>query len=168
MHTANRFPAVRFAAVAVAAIGAVSLAAAQALPKEGRIDYVACWTGTSNPMAFSKTQSASTYEFIGSTRSNLPDSPFDKLSFRCVGMNTGFDGKTTSTTVCENVDKDGDKMLTQYVSSEGRLVRSTVAATGKFEGIGTEANVVALGPFPTIKPGTFQGCNHQTGSYRIK
>jgi len=25
-----------------------------------------------------------------------------------------------------------------------------------------------LGPFPMIKPGTFQGCNHQTGTYKLK
>jgi hypothetical protein len=168
MHTADRFPAIRIAAVAFVAATALPLAAAQGLPKEGRIDYVACWSGASNPMPFSKTQSAMTYEHTGTTRSNLPDSPFDKLSFRCIGMNTSFDGKTSVATVCEAVDKDGDKMLNHFVQSEGRLVRTTVAGTGKFEGISTEANVVSLGPFPPVKPGTFQNCNHQTGSYRIK
>jgi hypothetical protein len=30
-------------------------------------------------------------------------------------------------------------------------------------------NVVAMMPnFPTIKAGTFQGCNHQTGTYKLK
>lgn len=24
------------------------------------------------------------------------------------------------------------------------------------------------GPFPTIKPGTFQNCNRQTGTYKMK
>jgi hypothetical protein len=28
--------------------------------------------------------------------------------------------------------------------------------------------VEALGPFPAIKPGTFQGCNHQSGTYKLK
>jgi hypothetical protein len=153
--------------VASSAIGAAP-AAAQALPKEGRFDYIACWSGSSNPMAFSKTHSALTFEHTGSTRSNLPDSPFDKLSFRCLGMNSNFDGKAAGMTVCEAVDKDGDKMLNHFVLTEGRVVRSTVAGTGKFEGIGTEATVATLGPFPTVKPGTFQNCNHQTGTYRLK
>jgi hypothetical protein len=26
----------------------------------------------------------------------------------------------------------------------------------------------ALGPFPLIKPGTFQTCNRQTGTYKLK
>lgn len=141
---------------------------AQGLPKEGRFDYIACWSGTSNPMNFSKAQTAMTYEHTGSTRSNLPDSAFDKLSFRCMGMSTSFDGKASNVTVCEAVDKDGDKMLNHFALSEGRTVRSTVAGTGKFEGITTDATVTPLGPFPTIKPGTFQGCNHQVGSYRLK
>jgi hypothetical protein len=28
--------------------------------------------------------------------------------------------------------------------------------------------VHALGPFPAIKVGTFQDCNHQTGTYKLK
>jgi hypothetical protein len=158
------------AIVGVGAIACTGMAAAgaQALPKEGRFDYVACWSGTSNPMSFSKTLSAMTYEHTGSTRSNLPDSPFDKLSFRCLGMATSFDGKASNATVCEAVDKDGDKVLTHFVLSEGKTVRSTVGGTGKFEGITTEASVAPLGPFPTIKAGTFQSCNHQTGTYRFK
>lgn len=166
MGARNRFLMACIVVVA-GAIGAPT-AAAQALPKEGRFDYVACWSGSSNPMAFSKTLTAMTYEHTGSTRSNLPDSPFDKLSFRCLGMNSNFDGKAANMTVCEAVDKDGDKTLNHFVQSEGRVVRTTVAGTGKFEGMSTEASVVTLGPFPTVKPGMFQNCNHQTGTYRFK
>jgi hypothetical protein len=169
MPAAHRFHAVRVAVIGVSAFAGVSLASAQGLPKEGRFDYVACWSGVANPLAFSKTQTAMTYEHTGSTRSNLPDSPFDKLSFRCLGLNANFDGKTSAMTVCEAVDKDGDKMLNHFVQGEGgRLVRTTVAGTGKFAGISTEATVVSLGPLPTIKPGTFQNCNQQTGTYRFK
>lgn len=142
--------------------------AAQSLPKEGRFDYVACFSGTSNPMTFSKTQSAMLYEHTGSTRSNLPDSPFDKLSFRCLGMSSNLDGKVLNTTLCEVVDKDGDKMLNQFVLSEGRTVRNTLGGTGKWEGISTDSSLEALGPFPTVKPGTFQNCNRQFGTYRLK
>jgi hypothetical protein len=28
--------------------------------------------------------------------------------------------------------------------------------------------VEQLGPFPAIKDGTFQGCNHRTGTYKLK
>jgi hypothetical protein len=28
--------------------------------------------------------------------------------------------------------------------------------------------VQLMGPFPVIKPGTFQNCNRQTGTYKLK
>jgi hypothetical protein len=156
------------AGIVGALIVGVAPAAAQALPKEGRLDYVACWSGSANTMGFSKTLNALTYEHTGVTRSNLPNSPFDKLAFRCIGMGTNFDGKAGNATVCEAVDKDGDKMLNHFVLSEGRVARTTVAGTGKFEGIVIDATVTTLGPFPAAKPGTFQNCNHQVGTYRFK
>lgn len=168
MRVLCRCAATGFAGIAIAAASFAPPVAAQAMPKEGRFDYVACFSGTSNPIAFSKTQSGMTYEHTGSTRSNLPDSPFDKLSFRCLGMGTNLDGKAAAMTLCEVVDKDGDRMLNHFVQSEGRTVRTTVAGTGKFEGITTESTLTVLGPFPTAKPGTFQSCNHQVGSYRLK
>ena len=32
----------------------------------------------------------------------------------------------------------------------------------------TAGTVQPLGPFPAIKAGTFQDCNHQTGTYKLK
>src|SRR5712691_5144422 len=71
------------------------------IPKEGRYDFTSCWSGVSNLIAFSKTHSAYSYEQTGTTLSNLPGGGdiFDKLSFRCVGMNTSLDGKDTGSTV---------------------------------------------------------------------
>jgi hypothetical protein len=47
----------------------------------------------------------------GATRSNPPGGMFDKNTFRCLGMNASFDGKTTGSTVYEAIDADGDKRL---------------------------------------------------------
>ena len=65
------------------------------LPKEGSYDHTACWSGANNVITFSKTHTASSYEMIGSIRSNPPDGMFDKHSFRCVGMNASLGGKNT-------------------------------------------------------------------------
>jgi hypothetical protein len=60
--------------------------------------------------------------------------------------------------VCEGVDKDGDKRLAHYVSTpDGKLIRETVAGTGKYEGMVETSTTTPLGPFPVIKAGTFQG-----------
>ncbi len=139
------------------------------LPKEGSYDYTACWSGVNNTINFSKGYTASSYEMTGTILSNPPGSMFDKNSFRCVGMNASLGGKFTGATVCESIDVDGDKRLSNYsFAADGSLTRETVAGTGKYEGMTITGTVHPLGSFPVIKDGTFQDCNHQTGTYKLK
>jgi hypothetical protein len=168
-----------FVFISVAALGALAAvlvtvmsvgpAVAADMPKEGPYDFTSCWSGVSNVIAFSKTQSALSYEMTGAVLSNPPGGMFDKQSFRCVGMNTSLDGKNTGTTVCEAIDKDGDKRLTYFsLTSDGKIIREHVAGTGKYEGMVSSGTVTPLGPIPVIKAGTFQDCNRQTGTYKLK
>jgi hypothetical protein len=140
------------------------------LPKEGSYDYTSCFAGTSNSMPFSKTHTSSSFEIIGTNRSASPGGMFDKEAFRCVGMNASFDGKRRGNWVCEATDADGDKRLTYYsIGNDGKEIRETIVGTGKFEGMVTNGTTSEpLGPFPVIKAGTFQGCNRQTGTYKLK
>jgi hypothetical protein len=151
------------------AAGAGPVSAAD-LPKEGTYDYTACWSGASNLIAFSKTQTALSYEMTGSTRSNPPGGMFDHHSFRCVGTNASFDKKPHAIAVCEAIDRDGDKRLTFFeMGTDGKFNRQFIGGTGKYEGMTeTSSSIQPLGPFPTIKPGTFQNCNRQTGTYKLK
>ena len=41
-------------------------------------------------------------------------------------------------------------------------------APEKYEGMKPTGTVHPLGPFPVVKAGTFQDCNHQTGTYKLK
>ena len=138
------------------------------LPKEGSYDFVSCWSGVNNAITFSKTYTAASYELTGTNRSNPPGGMFDKSTFRCVGINASLDGKVTASNVCETIDVDGDKRLLSFSSIDGKTTRTNVAGTGKYEGIVTAGTVENLGPFPSIKDGTFQNCNHQTGTYKLK
>lgn len=151
-------------------LAAAAAAQAADVPKEGKFDFTACWSGAANMVQFSKTQFAVNYEMTGATRSNPPGSMFDKHSFRCVGTNASFDKKPHALTVCEATDKDGDKRLTFFQQGpDGKVHREFIAGTGKYEGmIETNAAIEQLGPFPTVKPGTFQNCNRQTGNYKLK
>jgi hypothetical protein len=138
-------------------------------PKEGSYDYTACWSGISNAVTFSKTHTASSFELTGAIRSNPTGGMFDKETFRCVGMDASPGGKNTGSTVCEAIDADGNKRLSTFsVGSDGKVTREFVVGTGKYEGMVTTGTVEPLGPFPVIKPGTFQNCNHQTGTYKLK
>jgi hypothetical protein len=139
------------------------------LPKEGSYDYTACWSGVDSNITFSKTHNAASYEMTGSIRSTPPGGMFDKETFRCVGMNAALGGKNTGSTGCEATDADGNKRLSYFsVGTDGKVTREFIAGTGKYEGMATNGTVEPLGPFPVIKAGTVQDCNHQTGTYKLK
>ena len=143
-------------------------ATAQTIPKEGNYDFSSCWSGVSNIVSFSKTHTAFSYEMTGTSQSNPPGGLYDKTSFRCVGMNYSFDGKNTGTAVCESIDKDGDKSLTHFAVEGLNAKRTAISGTGKYDGMVSSGTTVTAGPFPVIKPGTFQNCNRQTGTYKLK
>jgi len=156
-------------AAALVAAAAIGSAIAADIPKEGNYDYTACWSGVSSAIAFSKTHSAFSYEMTGTNRSSKPGGMFDRHSFRCVGMNASLGGKNTGNTVCEGIDPDGDKRLSYFsIAADGTVIRENVVGTGKYDGMVASGKVMPLGPFPEIKAGTFQGCNHQTGTYKLK
>jgi hypothetical protein len=120
-------------------------------------------------ITFSKTYTGSSYELTGTVRSNPPGGLFDNSTFRCVGMSASLDGKNTASTLCESVDPDGDKRLSSILTADGKTTRTQITGTGKWEGIvTTQTAYEQLGPFPTIKEGTGQGCSHQTGTYKLK
>jgi hypothetical protein len=153
----------------LAAFAIAGSAGAQTLPKEGNYDFTACLSGTASPVAFSKTHFGFSYETMGTIRSNPPGGMLDNSTFRCVGMNASLGGKNSQNTLCEAVDRDGDKQLAYLVlGSDGKVTREVISGTGKFEGLQMSGTMVPLGTYPTIKPGTFQNCNHQTGTYRMK
>jgi hypothetical protein len=156
--------------VALMGLASVGSALAAELPKEGSDDYTSCWAGTRNDITFSKTYTSFSFEIIGTNRSIPPGGLFDNESFRCVGMNASFAGKNTGSWVCEASDPDGSKRLTSFtIGSDGKQIREAVAGTGKYDGLVTSGNTVEqLGPFPDIKAGMSQGCNHQTGTYKLK
>jgi hypothetical protein len=144
-------------------------ALAAELPKEGSYDFISCSSSVSNVITFSKTYTGSSYELTGTNRSNPPGGLFDKTTYRCVGMNASLDGKVTASILCEAIDVDGDKYLSKVSTADGKTTRTIVAGTGKYEGIvTTQTAFEPLGPFPTIREGPGQSCNHQTGTYKLK
>jgi len=98
-----------------------------------------------------------------------------RLKFICLVALIGIGSASSAfaaglpSAVCEAIDADGDKRLTNFsIGSDGKVTREFVVGTGKYEGMVTSGTVEPLGPFPVIKDGTFQNCNHQTGTYKLK
>ena len=161
----------QFASAGIAAAFAVAVAgtaAAATLAKEGRYDTTNCSTVFSNRIDFSKTHWAQSYELLGTTQSNPPGGLGDGNSYRCVGMSSSFDGKSSGMTVCESVDHDGDKRLSTFSVQDNKTVRAQVAGTGKYEGMVQSGDFERAPAFPMVKPGTYQQCNRQTGTYKLK
>jgi hypothetical protein len=138
------------------------------LPKEGKYDTTNCWSGTATSIAFSKIYNAASYELTGTTRSNPPGGFADMTSFRCVGFYNVIDGKSLGMNMCEVLDKDGDKVLVKNIVEYPKETSEALAGTGKYEGIVRTGVSNFPWTFPTAKPGTFQGCNQSTGTYKMK
>jgi hypothetical protein len=154
----------------VLAVAAAGVAVAADLPKEGRFDVTTCFSRTSHRIDFSDTQFAYSYEEYGVALSNPPGGLFDYDAVRCVGMTANMDGMPSGGSVCEGVDKDGNRRLNRFVyDNEGRIKREMIGGTGKYEGMVLgDTKYEALGPFPTMKEGHPFTCNRQTGNYKLK
>ena len=154
----------------VMALVMFSVPALAEMPKEGQYDYVACWSGTASVTKVSDSHSIMANDFTGVIRTATPGGPFDGETFHCTGLGMMVDGKPASeTNFCVATDKEGNKRLARFTNNNGTITREQVAGTGKYEGMTlTPTAVKPMGPFPSAKPGTFQGCNQQTGSYKLK
>ncbi len=159
----------QFASLALLMVMSASSALAADLPKEGKYDMTACISGTAKRIAFDATHSVMTVEQSGTALSNPPGGFLDKGTFYCLGLGTSLAGKVTYETICQVALPDGDKILSTFTQEpDGKITRKFVAGTGIYEGIAGSGIVEAMGTFPTVMPGTFQNCNHQTGTYKLK
>jgi hypothetical protein len=138
------------------------------LPKEGKYDTMSCWSGTQTLIELSKDASVQTSDVVGTNRANPPGSFLDMTTFRCIGAGSTFNGKYSARDVCEAVDKDGDKIITRFITEGGKTTVDMAVGTGKYEGITRKGGIEDVGTFPSVKPGTVQGCDRGTGTYTLK
>jgi hypothetical protein len=159
----------RLTFIALAAAGTCAFAAVN-LPKEGTYETLNCWTGTGNDVAVGKDYTASSYEMVGTVVSVPPGGLGDRSTFRCVGYVTTFKGKPpTNNNVCVVTDADGDQRINRFAMlPDGKFTREMIGGTGKYEGMEMTNTVFTMPPMKEAKPGVFQGCNRQTGTYKLK
>lgn len=139
------------------------------IAKQGNYEFIGCWAGEATVIQFSNTNFGMTLEHTGTILSSPSGSIFDHMTFHCVGSQLSFGGKVYSESACETIDRDGDKTFNHYwTSSDGKLNHELLAGTGKYEGIEFTSSAQVLGQFPTVKPGAYQGCARETGTYKLK
>lgn len=142
------------------------------LPKEGNYDYTTCFTRTVTYVEYSPTQSAWSYSERGRSVSDPPGGMFDGDENQCLGMTASLDGRRYGNAACIGVAKDGAKRFTRfwYGDDGKKLQRETIAGTGKYDGMVTTGTVQDVKAPPSMKPGTqtFDWCNRQVGTYKLK
>lgn len=159
---------IAFAASHFATIAAVNM------PKEGNFDFNYCLAGRTEAMQVSDQAVAGSFELTAAIMSNIPGGPFDGQGSHCMGTWSVLDGKYFDSGYCVTVDADGDRFLMDFKTGPlpaGQAVAGTwtaVGGSGKYQGMMAKGNYKAISPVVPAVPGGFQGCNRNTGTYKLK
>lgn len=151
----------------VAALAPAGFPGAAELPREGDFDATFCFVGNAATLVQSKTDLAYSFDLTGPVRGELPGSLLDMTSVRCVGLGEVHDGVRTGTHRCVFVDRDGDQVFMRGQAAGTKTSVEFLGGSGKYAGISGNWETLALGSFPKVKEGTFQGCSRGGGRYRL-
>jgi len=149
-------------------------AGAAAMPKEGNFDFNYCLAGRSEVMQISDQAVVGSGESTAALISNIPGGPFDGLGSRCMGTWAVVNGTFSASGYCVTVDADGDRFLMDYKMGPypaGQLDYGTWTATsgsGKYQGMVAKGSFKAIAQVVPAAAGNFQGCNRNTGTYKLK
>ena len=132
-------------------------------------DQTHCWSSTTTMLSASEELTVLSYELTGINRSNLETKAFDNATTNCIGVMRIMAGVPSVTGYCKYMEPDGDFVVGEYKSdaSGTKTEWKFLQGTGKWKGIqgtGQGARITRAKP---IKPGTSQGCNRETGTYKL-
>ena len=139
------------------------------LPKEGSFEFRFCMVGEEQSMSSTDKVSVSHYRIIANTISEPAGKPFDRMSALCLGTYANLNGRQQDFGVCEMTDQDGDKWWMEYHGSAagGGGTNTSAHGTGKYEGMTLKGQYIDDN-WPSAAKDTFQGCNPNKGTYKLK
>lgn len=147
---------------------------AATMPKEGSFDFNYCLASRGSAMPAAGDAVAGSFESTAGIWSNTPGGAFDGQGSHCVGSWAVIDGVYTDSGYCLTTDSDGDRFLMDFKTGP---VRGDQQSTGRWVakgGSGKYAGMVAQGEYKSVArsvpavEGGFQGCNRNTGTYKLK
>jgi hypothetical protein len=152
--------------VALCGVGSIGLG--QTPAKEGTYDYMSCFSGEERAsISTDSSHRAVLQDYTGSNRAAVPGAYLDGSSFHCIALINSLGPKTARTSICEAVDRDGDRTFTRFTGDGVTAENVFIGGTGKYVGMERTGKAEYI-LFPVIQPGTFQTCVRQTGTYKLK
>jgi hypothetical protein len=142
----------------------------QVCAAEGKYDQTSCYSGPSHVIQQGDGIIAGSYDSTG-LMPGQEDTPFYRLSGRCVGQFSIINGEVSENGSCQWWNAAGDKIFGVYArkgdpaKAEGTW--RAVQGTGKFEGVISEGKWMPIGAFPPV-PNVGSTCNHEWGTYSLK
>jgi hypothetical protein len=151
-----------------AGLGMLFAGAAGAAPLavEGRFEFVYCYGGEVRIIEHSKDVMGGAVSSSGPVRSMTQGGVLDRSAASCHSAFTVVQGKLNEYGFCEVVDSDGDRMFYAFTSDAQGGKWTGYPGTGKYQTYLWQAEWERMGPFPSVIPGTVQGCNRSWGTYK--
>lgn len=141
------------------------------IPKEGSYEFDFCPIGRGKIFSEGDKLFVMNYDLDAITRSASPGKAFDRMGARCYGIYSNFNGRQQEAGMCELTDLDGDKWWMEYRGNpDGKGGTYTSAhGTGKYDGMTLRGEYRIDNDWGSIsKEVSFQGCNPNKGTYKLK
>lgn len=159
------------AAVVAFALSASATGGKVNIPKEGSYDFDFCPIGRGKVFSAGDKLFVMNYDLDAILRSTPPGKAFDRMGARCFGIYSNINGRQQEVGMCEMTDLDGDKWWMDYRGNPDGAGGTYTAAfgTGKYEGMTLRGEYRIDNAWGSIsKEVSFQGCNPNKGTYKLK
>ena len=162
--------------VAIATAGAIfaadgATAGKVNMPKEGSYEFDFCPIGRGKTFSSGDKLFFMQYDLDAVLRSTPAGKAFDRMGARCLGIYSNLSGRQQEAGMCELTDLDGDKWWMDYRGNpDGKGGTYTSAyGTGKYDGMTLRGEYHIDNDWGSIsKEVSFQGCNPNKGTYKLK
>jgi hypothetical protein len=141
------------------------------IPKEGSYEFDFCVVGRGKTLSAGDKLFVMNYELDANLRSTPPGRAFDRMGSRCYGIYINLNGNPQESGICELTDLDGDKWWMDYHGTwdGGGGTYKAVHGTGKYDGITLQGEYHIDNSWGNAsKEVSFQGCNPNKGTYKLK
>lgn len=141
------------------------------IPKEGNYEFDLCPIGRGKIFSEGDKLFFLQYDLDAVLRSTPAGRAFDRMGARCLGIYSNLSGRQQAAGMCELTDLDGDKWWMDYRGNpDGKSGTYTSAhGTGKYDGMTLRGEYRIDSDWGSIsKEVSFQGCNPNKGTYKLK